>query len=87
MIKIAQAAESTIAALNTGVEIYRATASAMDAVEAVGVLTGAKKKDAVLTMIRDLVIELGENWEYWAGLLIKFIDAIKTAYNAIKALF
>lgn len=59
----------------------------MDAVEAQGALTGAKKKEAVMAFIKSLVIDLGSNWDVYEQLVSTFIDQIKAAYNAVKDLF
>lgn len=87
MSQISNVAKGVIDLIGTGQAIYQATTNAMDAVEVQGTLTGLKKKEAVMAFIKGLVIDLGSNWDVYEQLLSKFIDQIKTAYNAVKDLF
>jgi hypothetical protein len=86
-LSIAAVATGVLTAVTTGHNIYTAAANAMDAVEAQGVLTGAKKKETVLAFIKSLVTDLAMNWNVYEELISTFIDQIKTAYNAVKDLF
>lgn len=84
--QIATVASGVIQLIEVGRDIYEATVKAMDAVEAKGVVKGADKKTWVLAFIKNLVIDLGENWEKYFKLISDFIDNIKTMYNTIKHL-
>lgn len=86
-LSIATVAVGVLVAVDKGRTIYQAAANSMDAVEAQGVLTGAKKKEAVMAFIKSLVIDLGLNWDVYEQLVSTFIDQIKAAYNAVKDLF
>ncbi len=87
VIKISDVAIGILSVFSTGQAIYAATANAMDAVEVQGILTGEAKKRVVLTFMKDVVLELGENWDFYVTLISSFIDQIKTAFNAVKKLF
>lgn len=82
-LNIATVAAGVISVAPVGLTIYQAAANAMDAVEALGVLTGVAKKQAVLAFIKGLV----DDWDVYEKLISTFIDQIKTAYNAVKDLF
>ena len=64
------------------VEILTFIARAMDAVEAVGSLTGTAKKLAVFDMARGVI----ENFEQIESTLSKLIDLVKSLYNKAKEL-
>lgn len=61
-------------------EILTFIARAMDAVEAVGSLTGTAKKLAVFDMARGVV----ENFDKIESTLSKLVDIIKKTYNKLK---
>ncbi len=87
-LNITIVASGILSVVSTGRQIYQAAANAMDSVEIQGVLTGAKKKEAVMQFIMGLVLEIGENWDSkYKQLISSFIDQIKAAYNAVKDLF
>lgn len=87
-LNITMVASGILSVVSTGRQIYQAAANAMDSVEIQGVLTGAKKKEAVMQFIMGLVLEIGENWDSkYKQLISSFIDQIKAAYNAVKDLF
>ncbi len=85
--QIATVASGVIELIQTGQIIYRIAANAMDAIEQNGNLSGGDKKAWVLSFVKSVVIDLGENWQTYAKLITDFIDKIKTAYNAVKDLF
>lgn len=86
---IAQTAVGIIQLISDGKHIYTIAANAMDAVEAMqdGSLKGTDKKAWVLAYVKNIVMSLAENWDYWEQLISTFIDKLKTAYNAVKGLF
>lgn len=84
---IATVAVGIIELIDVGQEIYRATADAMDAIEAKGSLKGSSKKDWVMDFMRDFVFSSGQSWEDWFLLIFNFIDKLKAAYNIVKTLF
>lgn len=85
--QIATVASGVISLISTGQVIYRIAANAMDAIEQNQNMTGADKKTWVLSFVKSVVIDLGENWDDYAVQIAGFISQIKTAYNAVKSLF
>lgn len=83
-MKIETVAINAIQGLQTGYEIYLATAKAMDSIEEKSGLSGKSKLDWVLAFIKGSIDEVASNWQYWSELLIKFISSIKTIYNIVK---
>ena len=83
-MKIETVAINAIQGLQTGYEIYLATAKAMDSIEEKSGLSGKSKLDWVLAFIKGSIDEVATNWQYWSELLIKFISSIKTIYNIVK---
>lgn len=84
--KIATIAQGVIDLIEIGKEFYHAAANAMDAAEQEKD-SGEDKKSWVLAYIKSLVLDAGENWDKWVGLISAFIDKIKAAYNAVRSLF
>ena len=80
---IAIFAEGTIQLIKEGAGIYREVTSYMDAIEELGVLTGAEKLKWVLAKLADVIT----NFDAWRERVTKFINAIKSAYNQAKTLF
>ena len=80
---IAIFAEGTIQLIKEGAGIYREVTSYMDAIEELGVLTGAEKLKWVLAKLADVIV----NFDAWRERVTKFINTIKSAYNQAKALF
>lgn len=62
------------------IEVITFIARAMDAVEAVGKLSGEAKKAAVFAMARGVV----DNWDKIESTLSRLVDLIKKTYNKIK---
>lgn len=85
--QIAIMAGGVISLISTGQAIYKVAANAMDSIEQNPNMSGADKKTWVLSFVKSVVIDLGENWQTYAKLITTFIDQIKTAYNAVKSLF
>ena len=83
-MKIETVAINAIQGLQTGYEIYLATAKAMDSIEEKAGLSGKSKLDWVLAFIKGSIDDVAANWQYWSELLIKFIGSIKTIYNIVK---
>lgn len=83
---IATVASGIIQLIETGREVYEATVSAMDAIEAKGAVKGSDKKEWVLAFVKSFVLELGQNWDKYVQLISDFIDHIKTVYNTIRHL-
>lgn len=84
-VKIEQVAENAITGIQAGYEIYKATAAAMDSIEEDANMSGKSKLDWVLAFIKGTIEEVATNWQYWAELLIKFINSVKFLYNLVKA--
>ena len=80
---IAIFAEGTIQLIKEGAGIYREVTSYMDAIEELGVLTGAEKLKWVLAKLADVIT----NFDAWRERVTEFINAIKSAYNQAKTLF
>jgi len=88
MTNIAQVAVGVINLIEDGRHIYSIAANAMDSVEAQNSgLSGADKKAWVLAFVKSIVLNLSENWDFYAELISDFIDRIKTAYNEVRSLF
>lgn len=85
---ISDAVSSTIDVLETGNEIYRKIAGAMDAIEEQGSqLSGTEKKLWVLEYASKEISEVLGNLDYWIPKIKQWIDIFKAAFNALKALF
>lgn len=70
--------------IESGVELYQYTVTAMDAIQAVkNGLSGASKKEWVLAFVRSLAYSngLGSLWEKLIDAISKFIDKVKTLFN------
>ena len=80
---IADFAESTINLMKQGQDIYRVVTSYMDAIEELGVLTGAEKLKWVLAKLAEVIV----NFDAWRERIVNFITNIKAAYNQAKVLF
>lgn len=80
---IAIFAESTINLMKQGQDIYRVVTSYMDAIEELGVLTGAEKLKWVLAKLAEVIV----NFDAWRERIVNFITNIKAAYNQAKVLF
>ena len=80
---IAIFAEGTIQLIKEGAGIYREVASYMDAIEEIGVLTGAEKLKWVLAKLAEVIV----NFDAWRDRIVNFITQIKAAYNKVKYLF
>lgn len=84
--QIATVATGIISLIQTGQEIYRAAADAMDSIEKQAALAGKDKKTWVLDYMKNEILK-GEGWDrYWFTILSDFIDKIKAAYNLVKDL-
>lgn len=80
---IAIFAEGTIQLIKEGAGIYREVTSYMDAIEGLGVLTGAEKLKWVLAKLAEVIV----NFDAWRDRIVNFITQIKAAYNKVKYLF
>ena len=80
---IAIFAEGTIQLIKEGGGIYREVTSYMDAIEGLGVLTGAEKLKWVLAKLAEVIV----NFDAWRDRIVNFITQIKAAYNKVKYLF
>lgn len=88
-LKISTVAQSTIDVIVTGKPILEQVASYMDAAEELenSMLTGAEKRDWVIEFVKKEVKEVVGNLDYWLPIILKFINAAKAAFNALKVLF
>ena len=83
MSNIATVTQSTIDALLVGKDIYAYVVGLMDSYQEQR-STGAEKKAIVLTLARDLILDLGKNWEKWERYISDFIDTAKALFNAVR---
>ena len=83
MSNIATVMQSTIDALLVGKEIYAYVVGLMDSYQEER-NTGAEKKAIVLALARDLILDLGKNWEKWEPYISDFIDTAKALFNAVR---
>ena len=83
MSNIATVTQSTIDALLVGKEIYAYVVGLMDSYQKKH-STGAEKKAIVLTLARDLILDLGKSWEKWELYISNFIDTAKALFNAVR---
>lgn len=79
-------AHPVIELYNSGKEILKFVANAMDAMESLGKLTGAEKKAYVMDKAKELVLAGPLKWAEWFNIISKFIDTIKTMFNLAKSL-
>lgn len=88
-LKIATAAQSTIDVIDTGKPILEKVASYMDAAEELknSTLTGEEKREWVVGFVIKELAEVANNTSYWLPVILKFINAVKAAFNALKVLF
>lgn len=85
--QIASVASGVVSLMQTGQAIFRVAANAMDAIEENKDMPGQDKKAWVISFVKSVVIDLGENWEQYSKIIVSFIDQIKSAYNIVKSLF
>jgi hypothetical protein len=64
-------------------EAYSIVTKYMDAIEELGVLTGAEKLKWVLAKLAEGIV----NFDAWRERIVNFITNIKAAYNQAKVLF
>lgn len=88
-LNIATAAQSTIDALEVGKNVLGKVASYMDAAEELknSTLTGEEKREWVVSFVIKELAEVANNTSYWLPIILKFINAVKAAFNALKVLF
>lgn len=88
-LNIATAAQSTIDALEVGKNVLGKVASYMDAAEELknSTLTGEEKREWVVGFVIKELEEVANNTSYWLPIILKFINAVKAAFNALKVLF
>lgn len=70
--------------IESGIELYQYTVTAMDAIQAVkNGLSGASKKEWVLSFVKSLAYGngLGSIWEKLVDAISKFIDKVKSLFN------
>lgn len=88
-LNIATAAQSTIDALEVGKNVLGKVASYMDAAEELknSSLSGEEKREWVVGFVIKELEEVANNTSYWLPMILKFINAVKAAFNALKVLF
>lgn len=84
-MSISAVLKSTVDMMVIGQEIYRQVLAFMDAQEKYGG-TGDSKKQNVLLLIRDVIVEAGKNWDSWVTYVTRFIDSAKALYNSVKGI-
>lgn len=85
MATIQQVAIPVIETFRTGWDIYKKVAAFMDVMQEKGG-RGESKKEWVLTMARDFLLEIGKNPLEWLEHISAFIDAIKATWRAVRGL-
>lgn len=88
-LTIEQVSKSTLEIAESGGPILSQVAKYMDAAEKLNnsSLSGEEKRNWVIEYAKKEIIEVLSNLDYWLPLIIRFINAVKAAFNALKVLF
>ena len=88
-LTIEQVAKSTLEVAESGGPILSQVAKFMDAAEKLknSTLSGEEKRDWVIEYAKKEIKEVFNNLDYWIPLIIRFINAVKIAFNALKSVF
>lgn len=88
-LTIEQVSKSTLEIAESGGPILSQIAKYMDAAEKLknSTLCGEEKRSWVIEYAKKEIKEVFNNLGYWIPLIIRFINAVKTAFNALKAVF
>lgn len=85
-LTIEQVSKSTLEVAESGGPILSQIAGYMDAAEKLknSTLSGDEKRDWVIAYAKKEIKEVFNNLNYWLPLIIRFINAVKTAFNLLK---
>lgn len=88
-LTIEQVSKSTLEIAESGGSILSQIAKYMDAAEKLknSTLSGEEKRSWVIEYAKKEIKEVFNNLDYWIPLIIRFINAVKIAFNALKAVF
>lgn len=88
-LTIEQVSKSTLEIAESGGPILSQIAKYMDAAEKLknSTLSGEEKRNWVIEYAKKEIKEVFNNLDYWIPLIMRFINAVKTAFNALKAVF
>lgn len=89
VLTIEQVAKSTLEVAESGGPILSQIAKYMDAAEKLknSTLSGEEKRGWVIEYAKKEIKEIFNNLDYWIPLIIRFINAVKSAFNVLKAVF
>ncbi|WP_180100900.1 hypothetical protein [Acinetobacter sp. YH12151] len=85
-LTIEQVSKSTLEVAESGGPILSQIARYMDAAEKLknSTLSGEEKHDWVIEYAKKEIRDVFNNLNYWLPLIIRFINAVKTAFNLLK---
>ncbi|PJI34080.1 MULTISPECIES: hypothetical protein [Acinetobacter] len=85
-LTIEQVSKSTLEVAESGGPILSQIARYMDAAEKLknSTLSGDEKRDWVIAYAKKEIKEVFNNLDYWIPLIIRFINAVKMAFNLLK---
>ena len=89
-LTIEQVAKSTLEVAESGGPILSQVAKYMDAAEKLkeSTLSGEEKRSWVIEYAKKEIVDILNDLDYWIPLIVRFINAVKTAFNLLKtALF
>jgi len=89
-LTIEQVSKSTLEVAESGGPILSQIAKYMDAAEKLknSTLSGDEKRSWVIEYAKNEIKEVYNNLDYWLPLILRFIDAVKSAFNLLnKAIF
>ena len=85
-LTIEQVAKSTLEVAESGGPILSQVAKYMDAAEKLkeSTLSGEEKRNWVIEYAKKEIVEVFTNLDYWLPIILRFINAVKTAFNFLK---
>ncbi len=85
-LTIEQVSKSTLEVAESGGPILSQIARYMDAAEDLrnSALSGEEKRNWVIEYAKKEIKEVFNNLDYWIPLIIRFINAVKMAFNLLK---
>lgn len=86
LLTIEQVSKSTLEVAESSGPILSQIARYMDAAEKLknSTLSGDEKRDWVIEYAKKEIRDVFNNLNYWLPLIIRFINAVKTAFNLLK---
>lgn len=85
-LTIEQVSKSTLEVAESGGPILSQIAKYMDAAEKLknSTLSGEEKRNWVVEYAKKEIVEVFKNLDYWIPVIIRFINAVKIAFNLLK---